>query len=298
MVSSAASQAKPTIFTDVKVRFNRSEKDPRLVDKDAVLILDETAGKLVVNSHEKPLSIAYENVLRVQFEITTHMRGGALGQIAAIAGSTVGVPQVGTPISGKKVTDYWCYIEYRDGARTQNQMLEIGKDISERVIETMKQAFGDRVTQIGFAEHAENVDKKTIADLQSKHDLKVDKKNHPLPKVEVGKALIVVVCPPLAARDAGKSTQFKVHANDRAVIVNRSGTYSFAYLDPGEYLLVSQSANANGFRIKLEAGQEYYFLQNTLFGNFKPRTTLSRNSKELVMYELTGAYYADWRRTN
>ena len=57
-------------------------------------------------------------------------------------------------------------------------------------------------------------------------------------------------------------------------------------------------AQYSDYPLKLEAGQEYYFLQNTLYGMFKQRTSLSRNSKELVMYELHGAYYADWKRKN
>ena len=297
MLTSTNILAESTTFKDIKIRYSRSEKDSRLVEKDAVLTLDGTAGKLIVMSAKKQLSIPYENVLRVQFELTTHMRGGTLGQLAGVAGAAVGVPEVGTPIVGAKISDYWCYIEYRDdGGSTQSQMLEVARDISDRVIDAMTQAFGNRAIRVQFAEHADRVDKKTVADLQSKHDVKIDKKNHPLPKVEQGRALIVVVCPRIPTWSKVSGNQFKVHANDRAVIVNKAGTYSFAYLDPGEYMLVSQSENASGFRIKLEAGQEYYFLQNILYGNFKLGTALSRNSKELVMQELTGAYYADWKR--
>ncbi|HSO75169.1 MAG TPA: hypothetical protein VLU47_10050, partial [Blastocatellia bacterium] len=62
------------------------------------------------------------------------------------------------------------------------------------------------------------------------------------------------------------------------------------------YVLVSQIENASGFRIKLEAGKDYYFLQNTFMGMWKARTSLSRQTKELVKYELNGAYYSDWKR--
>jgi hypothetical protein len=297
LFSPQVTQTQRVSFTDVKVRFSRNEKDRRLVDKDAVLMLDPGSRNLVVSFPEKQLAIPYDDVRRVQFEVTTHMRGGFLSELAGAAGASVGVAGAGAPLAAKRVTDYWCYIEYVDAnSQLRNQMLEIGKDITDRVMGTMMQTFGDRVSKVEFTELANSVDKSSIADLQSKHDLKVDKKNHPVPTVEASKALIVVVCPPLAARKAGKGNQFKVHANDRAVIVNKAGTYSFAYLDPGEYMLVSQSQNASGFRIKLEAGQEYYFLQNTLYGAFKQGTLLSRNSKELVMYELNGAYYADWKR--
>ncbi len=93
----------------------------------------------------------------------------------------------------------------------------------------------------------------------------------------------------------GKGNQFKLHANSKVIAVNRLGTYGFAYLDPGEYQMVSQTENASEFRINLEPGKDYYFLQNTFMGTWKAHTTLSRQSKELVMYELSGAYYSDWK---
>lgn len=70
------------------------------------------------------------------------------------------------------------------------------------------------------------------------------------------------------------------------------------YLDPGDYLLVSQAENASGVRMRLEAGAEYYFLQDTFMGAWKGRTQLTRHSKELVMYELNGADYSAWSRTS
>jgi hypothetical protein len=80
------------------------------------------------------------------------------------------------------------------------------------------------------------------------------------------------------------------------IAVNKWGTYSIVYLDPGDYLLVAQTENASGFKMKLEAGKDYYFLQDTFMGAWKPRTELSRHTKELVMYELNGAHHADWTR--
>jgi len=100
---------------------------------------------------------------------------------------------------------------------------------------------------------------------------------------------------PLAARDAGKGNQFKLHANDQVVAVNRMGTYILAYLDPGKYRLVSQAEDANGFEMELEAGHEYFFLQNPFQGVFKWETTLSRNSQKVVTYLAEGAYLSDWK---
>lgn len=75
------------------------------------------------------------------------------------------------------------------------------------------------------------------------------------------------------------------------------GTYSFAYLAPGKYRLATQSENADGFEMELEAGKEYYFMQNTFMGAWKAQTKLSRNTKELAMYEVDGAFWSGWKRT-
>ena len=75
--------AQQAVFEKVKVRFNRSEEDRRLVDKKADLILDESSQRLVVKSEHKPLDIAYDKVQKIVFDVSTHMRGGVLGDILA-----------------------------------------------------------------------------------------------------------------------------------------------------------------------------------------------------------------------
>jgi hypothetical protein len=175
-------------------------------------------------------------------------------------------------------------------------VLRVGENSWDKVVEKMKGAFGDRVL-VSDTREGEKVDRNTLKDLQSTHTLKVDSKNRPLPEIRLDKALVVVVCLPIAARYAGKGNQFKLHANDRVVAVNKMGTYSFAYLDPGEYMLVSQAENAHGMKVKLEPGKDYYFLQDVWFGAWKGRTGLSMHTKKVVMYQLSGAYYSDWKRT-
>jgi hypothetical protein len=90
--------------------------------------------------------------------------------------------------------------------------------------------------------------------------VKVEKSNHPLPETRPDKATVIVVCPTLAAHRAGSGVQFRIFANDEVVAVNRLGTYSFSYLDPGKYRLVSQRENASGFEMKLEAGANVLLL--------------------------------------
>jgi hypothetical protein len=116
-----------------------------------------------------------------------------------------------------------------------------------------------------------------------------------MPVVLPEKALVVVLAPTPSARASGKGKQIKLHANDRVAAVSKQGTWSFAYLDPREYSLVSQAANANGLRMALEAGHEYYFLQNALFGGFKGASTLTQHSKEFVLFKASGAYYSEGR---
>jgi len=134
--------------------------------------------------------------------------------------------------------------------------------------------------------------------LKSRESMKLDRTTHPLPEVKPDKATIVVVCPPLAARNTGWGNQFKLHANGKVIAVNKMGTYSIAYVDPGKYSLISQSENANGFDMDLEAGKTYYFIQETFQGIVKGHTMLSRNSPEVVMYLVDGAYFSDWKRLN
>lgn len=285
--------AQQNTFDKVKVRFNRSDKDRRLVDKDAVLVFDDVARKLTVRNEQRPLEVDYDSIDKVVFDVSHHMRGGAMGAMVGALGG-VGALAAEVAIEGKGVNDYWFFLAYRDAeGKIIPYMLEVDKESSPQVIEKTKALLGSKVQVAEFSEQPTKIDKKTLKDLNSKHKLKVDKQNHPLPEIHPDKALVVVVCPASAARFAGKGIQYKVHANDQVIAVNKEGTYSFHYLDPGEYQLVSQASNASGFTMQLEAGKEYYFLQNKL-GGWRDNTSLSRQSKELVMYELSGAYYSDW----
>jgi hypothetical protein len=292
--------AQQSVFTKVKVRFNRSDKDPRLIDKNADLVLDDVNRRLIVKSDERPLEVMYENVEKVVFDVTTHMRGGVLSQVLMGAPAAVpvasGASVAGVALAGKKVSDYWFYLSYRADEGTKSYLMEVSRDSSDEIMQKAKAAFGDRVTIVDFPEKATRIEKKLLKDLQSKHELEIDKANRPRPVVNAGKALVVVVCPALAGIYLDKGNQVKLHANDTVVAVNKLGTYSFAYLDPGPYRLVSQAGNATAIDISLEAGKDYYFLQDTFMGTLKSATVLSRHSKELVLYELSGADYANWKR--
>ena len=281
------SSAETVKFSWVKIRRHKDEHSRLLVDKDGDLKFDDVSRKLTFSSEAgDDVNIGYDDVTKVVFERTSRMRGGAVAYL--------NLP--GLIAAAQHVTDYWFYLEYKSGDHNEPVLFEIPKGSSEKVIAKARDLFGARIIMPDFEEKSEEVDPNTLPDLKSKHTFVADKEHHPLPEVKVDKATVVVVCPALETRYTARGNQFKLHANDNVIAVNRAGTYSFAYLDPGKYKLVSQSENANGFEMQLEAGKEYYFLQNTFQGALKWDTGLSRNSPELVMYELNGAYYSRWKR--
>lgn len=268
-----------------KICHTHSGKYRMLFCTDGVLTFDDSGKTLAFKGKsEDNRALTYDDIEKIVFEETTHMRGGAWGTVFGPAG---------TAIAGQHVDDYWMYVAPK-GDQATPLALEIKKEESQKVIDKAKAVFGDRVTIAEFAEKGEEIDKDKLKDLQSKYHVKMDRQDHPVPELKPDKALVVVVCRALLGTPGGD--YFKLYANDRVVAVNVMGTYSFAYLDPGRYLLVSQSENANGFEMDLEAGKDYYFLQNIFEGGRKAKTSLTRNSKELVMYQLDSTYHSNWVR--
>jgi hypothetical protein len=278
--------ATPIVFKDVKTAFNKSPADRELAEHDAEMILDDEARTLVVKSKEHPLDVKYDDVQKVVFDTSTRMRGGKLGK--GLGGL------VGASVSAHHVTESWCYLEYggKNGVATP-YMLLLATDSAPAVKDKMRAVFGNKVIVAEYPTKAADIEKKTLKDIESKHDLSVDRKNHPVPTLVADKALLVVVCPKVPSED---STQMKIHVNDKVLLVNESGTYGFFYLDPGAYQVASQAGNAVALNMSLEAGKDYYLLQETFMGSMKSGTGLSQHSKELVMYLLDASDHADWKR--
>jgi hypothetical protein len=290
--------AQPTVFENIKIRRHKAAKKRVLVDKFGTLTFDDSSRQLIfkseANNKVDNIAIKYDDVTKVVFEVTRHMRGGAAAQV--IQGATIVGLVAGNIIAAGHINEYWFYIECKCEGHNKAALFVVPKNSSAKVIDQASTAFGSRVTVTDFPERGAEIELEDLKELKSKQTAKVDKRQHPLPELRPDKATVVVVCPPLAARDAGTGIQVKLHANDEVVAVNRMGTYSLAYLDPGKYRLVSQAGNANGFDMELEAGHQYYFLQNTFQQTLFPNeTSLSRNSRELVMYLLDGSYYSDWK---
>src|SRR5262249_38806212 len=95
---------------------------------------------------------------------------------------------------------------------------------------------------------------------------------------------------------SGDTNQMKIHVNNKVVLVNRSGTYGFFYVEPGAYQVASQAGNAVALQMTLEAGKDYYLLQEPFMGTVKSGTGLSQHSRELVMYLLDASNHAEWKR--
>ncbi len=274
--------SEDTKFEGVKIRRHKSAEKRELVDKIGVLTFEDDGQKLTFRSGAgDQFAIPYSDITKVVFDTDTH----------------------GAWIAGVHV-DRWLYLEYRQGDHPEKVLLVLPRAIYDKVTAKSQSLFGERVTIANYPEKGESiVDKDGDLDKsrnwKTLYSIKLDRAAHPLPEVKSDKATIVVVCPPLFARQLRWGDQFKLLANRNVVAVNEPGTYSIAYVDPGKYSLISQSEseNANGFGMDLEAGKTYYFIQiqEMVIASPSIRTMLSRNSPEIVMYLVDGAYPSDWK---
>lgn len=278
--------SETTKFEDVKIRRHKSADKRELVDKIGVLSFEDDAQKLTFRSGAgDQFAIPYSDITKVVFDTDTH--GAAW-------------------IASVHVHDRWLYLEYRQGDHSEKVLLVLPRDTYDKATAKSQSLFGERVTITNYSEKGEaivdkdgDLDKSRIPDWKSKYSIKLDRTAHPLPEVKSDKATIVVVCPPLIARETGYGIRAKLHANGKVIAVNEMGTYGIAYVDPGKYSLISQSENANGFEMDLEAGKTYYLIQEVVIGVFgRILTMLSRNSPEVVMCLVDGAYFSDWKRLN
>jgi hypothetical protein len=278
--------SETTKFEEVKIRRHKSAEKRQLVDKIGVLSFDDDARKLTFWSEAGDnFAVPYSDITKVVFDSDTH--GAAW-------------------IASVHVHDRWLYLEYRQGDHSEKVLLKLPREIYDKVTAKSQSLFGERVTITNYPEKGESIvdkdgdtDKSRIPDWKSKYSVKLDRTARPLPEVKSDKATIVVVCPPLIARETGYGAESKLHANGKVIAVNEMGTYNIAYVDPGKYSLIAQAQNANGFEMDLEAGKTYYFIQEMVIGAFgRILTMLSRNSPEVVMYLVDGAYFSDWKRLN
>ena len=275
-------------FPDVKLRTHKSDREPKLVDKVGVLALE--TGKIRFTSKEASFELADGEITAIEFDESTHRRGGALSEALASPLSFAGT--AASVVAGQvTVTDYWMHISAVDEV---TQMLEIPKESAAAVRDIVAQRFRGKVTT-AVTRKGEPILSRFLKDSKSKHRLKLDWRWRLDPELEPGKALIVVVCPPPAARHSGQGQQIKIHVDDRVVLVNKPGSYGFANIEPGRHQIATQSSRADGMTMEFEAGKTYYFLQD-LYASGGAFTKLTQHGAALVLHEMSGAAYARWER--
>ena len=291
--------AETVAFNHVRIHRHRGPQGRKLADRDGVLTFDDVNGKITFQNimwdrfdEQIKFEAPYDSVTRLVFDSTTHKRGE--GKFAALNFASIGGMVAASVIGAKSIQDDWLYIEYKEGDHTESVLLMLPSDSLANVEHKAADLFDGRVVVSAFPEHSEEIPQNQLRspEFKSRYDVKLNKKDHPLPLEKADKATIIVVCP-MVGLDFGHGSHVKLHANDRVVAVNEMGTYSFAYVDPGKYRLVSRSPDNNsGLEIDLEAGKTYYFVQNSLS---RGRTVLSRNSGELVRYLASDTYLSEWK---
>ena len=193
LLSSANLLAANQLTFQAKIHRCKSAENRLLVDKLGSLNFDDNSRQLSFKSGAGDIfEIGYDAVTKVVFDVTTHMRGGALSQII----SGVGMPGAiaGAAIAGRHVHDYWLYVDYNDGGHDREALLEVPKESSKEVIDLAQKCFGSKVT-VSEIHQGQEIDTNRLPDAKSKQKLRVDKHNHPLPQTKPDKATIVVVCP-------------------------------------------------------------------------------------------------------
>jgi len=178
-----------------------------------------------------------------------------------------------------------------------------------RVVERLRQLLGDRLTVATMSDVPRSASPVSEATGDAPYSVGTDERRQPFPQPRPDQALVVVVCP----EEGGSSSQFRLYANDQLVAINQRGTYSAVYLDPGDYELLSESVLVSGLfgrfhserpldastlSMTLEAGEEYYFLQerpSLEYGSWD-QTVLMRHAKAVVAGELQATRMATWAR--
>jgi hypothetical protein len=251
-----------TVFKHVMARYVWSYKDRYMYTVWVELNLDTPSKKLTVKSKERPLDLKFEDVKEIVLDQKFHN----------------------------------IYVGYRkaDG-KAEPYMFWIEPDIWEQVVAKFKDAFGDRVSEFSSLVGT-RIEKSSLKSTGVSFNFKVDKKHRPMGEIKPDKALVVLVCLPFHYRATAQGKVLNLHVNGDVVAAFRMGTYVYFYLDPGEYVLASEADNPSELKMKVEAGKDYYLMQDTKVGFRKYTAELSTHPKQVVLYELEGTYYADYKK--
>ncbi|HUP04844.1 MAG TPA: hypothetical protein VMU19_12700 [Bryobacteraceae bacterium] len=261
-----------TEIKDVSVRCAASAKDSKLVESSSSLVLDDAASSFTIRM-ERPqrhaYTVPYADIQKVIAEVSTASR--------VVPGET------------SALRYYAFYFERKPGVFPERFTVQASSGSAE-LLAKLRSAFGARVQELAFP-LADESDLSRLSDLNTNYTVKVEKPGPAIPAAKKESALVVVVCP---WEDDSKKEPINLDANGRVIAAEIPGTYSFVNLDPGDYTMVAQAANARQLRVKMEAGHTYYFFLDPVEGG--SRTNLSMHSREMAQFEISGAAYSDWRR--
>jgi hypothetical protein len=255
------------------MRCAASPKDPRLSSYPAEVVLDDAGSAFTLRmegAERRTVSIPYADIVKAVAEFATTAKAA--------------------PGASRPEKHYWFYFERKSASYPGRFSLELGESGAE-LLAKVRPLLDSRLEVFEFPLAEELLSLSSLSDLAVNYSVHVLRPGPPLPAAEKDRALVVVVCPAVAG---ARKQPINLDANGRVVAVNEPGTYSFENLDPGEYTILSQAENARSFPVKLEAGHVYYFFQDVLAGG--ERTSVSMHSKELALFEMSGAAYSDWRR--
>ena len=247
-----------TKFTDILVRYIWDMNDRYMYTSWAKLDLNDSSKQLTVKSKERPLNLKYEDIREIILEPSFN----------------------------------YVYLEYRktDGG-SENYMFSVEQEIWDQVVEKFKSSFGDRISE-GLSLIGTKIEKGELKKPRDSYSVNVDKQNRPMGEIKSDKALIVLVSRPYHYRTRNMKYKYRLQANNEVVAVYKQNNYVFFYLDPGEYVLASEDYNSSILKLKVEAGKDYYLFQDATAGKAK----LSIHPKQVVLYELQGTYYAEWKK--
>jgi hypothetical protein len=106
-------------FSHIKIHRHRSAENRVLVDKFDV---------------PERVEVGYDSATKVVFEVTTHMRGGALAQVVSAIPSPIAL--AASVIADQRVDDYWFYLAYKTGDQDEAGAL---RDSQELIAEDYRQ---------------------------------------------------------------------------------------------------------------------------------------------------------------
>lgn len=122
-------------------------------------------------------------------------------------------------------------------------------------------------------------------------DHETDKKQHPTPDPEPGKALVYVLRP----TKIGMAIQTKLSVDGVWRGVNKGKNYFFLSLEPGEHYFCSKSENRSTLALTVEPGKVYYIQQKIRAGFLKARNKLEVLDETDGQKALKDSHLSTWK---